>query len=151
MFNSCLLYTSCLFFSILIRVYFSFPRVVKSCFKTLGKKGLVSLFPITETSNHRRTPVSYTHLSIIPSLPKATSSESLKVLWKERKAMSSVSKKIINFMWVSRGCVLLRCLLYTSWRKINIILLFSVGFLKKYLGEEWWRVGEELLRTLHLR
>lgn len=46
----------CLFFSILIRVYFSFPRVVKSCFKTLGKKGLVSLFPITETSNHRHTP-----------------------------------------------------------------------------------------------
>lgn len=23
------------------------------------------------------------------------------------------------------------------WRKRNIILLFSVGFLKKYLGEEW--------------
>ncbi|CUP70625.1 Uncharacterised protein [Segatella copri] len=37
-------------------MYFSFPRVVKSCFKTLGKKGLVSLFPITETSNHRPTP-----------------------------------------------------------------------------------------------
>ena len=43
-------------FSVSVRIQFSFPRVVKSCFKTLGKKGLVSLFPITETSNHRRTP-----------------------------------------------------------------------------------------------
>ena len=33
----------------------------------------------------------------------------------------------------------------------NIILLFSVGFLKKQLGEEWWRVGEEFQSTLHLR
>lgn len=32
-------------FDVTVRVYLSFPRVVNLRFKTLGKKGLVSLFP----------------------------------------------------------------------------------------------------------